>query len=206
MQGKITTHRVTTVTRWVVFVCRYRPGLVKSVRRSRANGNEVYESLREIMRRDLGKYRLEIIVAILALFGVLLVTVGASLQDILVNQAQDLVSGSANVVQSVGQQMNQFLATRSVFDLLGIVLITGAVIFFAWRIRERVIHSARWTARACPLCGGELTRVPRHFWDRVAGVFLPVRRYACNNPTCGWQGLRITRGKRRKDHVHKSRA
>lgn len=156
------------------------------------------------MRRDLSKYRLEIIVAVLALFGVLLVVVGASLQDAVVNQAQDLVSDSASVVQTFGQRLDQFVASRSLFDIIGLFVVVGAVVFLGWRFRYRVIHSPRWTARACPACGGELTRVPRHTVDRIAGVFLPVRRYACNNPRCGWQGLRISRGKRRKDHMHGS--
>lgn len=157
------------------------------------------------MRRDIGNYRLEIIVATLALLGVVLVVVGASLQDTLVNGAQNLVSDSTSAVQTFGQRLDGFLASRSAFDLIGIVLIVGAVIFLLWRVRYRVVHSTRWTAKACPACGGELTRVPRHALDRIAAVFLPVRRYACNNPTCGWQGLRISRGKRRKDGTNRSR-
>ncbi len=157
------------------------------------------------MRRDISNYRLEIIVATLALLGVILVVVGASLQDTLVNRAQNLVSDSANAVQTFGHRLDQFLSSRSAFDLMGIVLIAGATIFLAWRVRYRVIHSTRWTARACPACGGELTRVPRRTLDRMAAVLLPVRRYACNNPTCGWQGLRISRGKRRKDGTQHSR-
>jgi hypothetical protein len=156
------------------------------------------------MRRGISNYRLEIIVAILALLGVLLVMVGASLQDTVLNRAQDLVSDGANAVQTFGQQLDQFLASRSALDLLGIALIAGAVVFFAWRVRYRIIHSSRWLAKACPRCGAELTRVPRNFFDRIAAIFLPVRRYACNNPTCGWQGLRITRGKRRKDRAQGS--
>lgn len=156
------------------------------------------------MRRGISNYRLEIIVAILALLGVFLVMVGASLQDTVLNRAQDLVNDSANVVQTLGQRLDQFLTSRSAFDLVGIALIVGAVAFFAWRVRYRIIHSSRWQAKACPACGAELTRVPRHFVDRIAAIFLPVRRYACNNPTCGWQGLRITRGKRRKDRAHGS--
>lgn len=151
------------------------------------------------MRGDVGKYRLEIIVALLAVVGVVFIVVGGSLQNTVLNQARDLVSGGTNAVQTVGERINQFLATRSVFDLIGIALVIGAVGFLIWRVRYWVIHSSRWVAKTCPACGNELTRVPRRLLDRGVSLILPVHRYACNRPTCGWQGLRISRGKRRKD-------
>ncbi len=157
------------------------------------------------MRRDTNNYRLEIIFAVLALFGVFLVVVGAGLQDTVLSRAQNLVSSGATAAQTLGQRLDRFLMSQSVFNLLGIVLIVGAVVFLVWRARYRAIHSTHWAAKACPTCGSELTRVPRHTADRIVAVFLPVRRYACTNPACGWQGRRISRGKRRKDRTHSSR-
>lgn len=151
------------------------------------------------MRGDVSKYRLEIIVAVLAVVGIVFIVVGSSLQNTVLNQARDLVSGGTNAVQTVGERINQFLTTRSVFDLIGIVLVTGAVVFLVWRVRYWVIHSSRWVVKTCPACGSELTRVPRRTLDRGVSLILPVHRYACKRPTCGWQGLRISRGKRRKD-------
>lgn len=45
----------------------------------------------------------------------------------------------------------------------------------------------------CPRCRLEMERVERHFLDRVISLAVPVRRYRCVAPRCGWEGtLRVS--------------
>lgn len=43
-------------------------------------------------------------------------------------------------------------------------------------------------------------RVPRHFGDRVVGLFVPLRRYRCASALCGWEGL-LRKGERVRQDV-----
>lgn len=46
----------------------------------------------------------------------------------------------------------------------------------------------------CPRCKDAAYRVPRRGFDVLLGVFVPVRRYRCRSPDCGWEGnLRVKR-------------
>lgn len=46
---------------------------------------------------------------------------------------------------------------------------------------------------ACPRCKGSVYRVPRRFVDLLLSVFVPVRRYRCDELGCSWEGnLRTT--------------
>ena len=40
----------------------------------------------------------------------------------------------------------------------------------------------------CPVCGTNLIRTPRRQVDRVVSLFVPVRRFRCQNFSCQWQG------------------
>ncbi|TAK90883.1 MAG: hypothetical protein EPO06_06045 [Burkholderiaceae bacterium] len=40
----------------------------------------------------------------------------------------------------------------------------------------------------CPLCGGDLLRVPRRPLDRLVSVVRPVGRYRCMAMQCQWEG------------------
>ncbi|HIC88411.1 MAG TPA: hypothetical protein EYP04_03285 [Anaerolineae bacterium] len=62
------------------------------------------------------------------------------------------------------------------------------------------MHSPRWTGETCPRCGGRISRVHRHFTDRLLDLVIPVRRYRCRSSACRWEGLRVVKrhGKRRR--------
>ena len=45
------------------------------------------------------------------------------------------------------------------------------------------------SAHACPQCGQPVSRVHRHFGDRVVAVLEKVYRYRCTNPECEWEGI-----------------
>lgn len=45
---------------------------------------------------------------------------------------------------------------------------------------------------ACPRCKGSVYRVPRRFVDLLLSIFVPVRRYRCDEMGCYWEGnLRV---------------
>lgn len=50
--------------------------------------------------------------------------------------------------------------------------------------------------RACPHCGRATERVARDLTDRVLSLLMPVKRYRCEEATCGWEGLLLSRQRR----------
>jgi hypothetical protein len=81
---------------------------------------------------------------------------------------------------------------NSISNFLGLLLILSAAVLAIWHGRYRFVQSDYWQAVECPRCGSELHRIHRNTWDRVLSrTLLPgSRRYRCNNPDCGWSGLR----------------
>jgi hypothetical protein len=57
----------------------------------------------------------------------------------------------------------------------------------------RMVAKDPQEARTCPCCGRRTRRVRRHFTDRLRGLFVPMLRYRCEAPLCGWEGL-VRRG------------
>ncbi|MDO9072817.1 MAG: hypothetical protein Q7U73_06100 [Rubrivivax sp.] len=49
------------------------------------------------------------------------------------------------------------------------------------------------TGRSCPRCQRRTDRVARRWFDRVLSLFMPVVRYRCASPGCGWEGLLMRR-------------
>ena len=47
---------------------------------------------------------------------------------------------------------------------------------------------SRAGTRACPKCGGVLSRVPRRPIDRLTNPFVPARRFRCQFFSCHWEG------------------
>lgn len=44
----------------------------------------------------------------------------------------------------------------------------------------------------CPVCQGNLARVPRRLSDRFVSIFMLVHRYRCCSMPCNWEGtLRV---------------
>lgn len=49
------------------------------------------------------------------------------------------------------------------------------------------------TGRSCPRCQRRTDRVARRWFDRILSLFMPVVRYRCASPGCGWEGLLMRR-------------
>jgi hypothetical protein len=53
------------------------------------------------------------------------------------------------------------------------------------------------STRGCPVCAGAAVRTSRSWADRVLSLWMPVKRYRCAAPQCGWEGLLMPRFRRR---------
>lgn len=42
--------------------------------------------------------------------------------------------------------------------------------------------------KQCPQCKGELFRIQRRPADRLLSIFIGMKRYQCQNDSCGWSG------------------
>ena len=102
----------------------------------------------------------------------------------------DALTPSLAALDGILGQLGAFVGRLGMFDILGVIFAVAGLVFVSWRVRVRFLASERWRARACPKCGGEITRIQRRPLDRILGkLFLPhARRYYC--PKCKWSGLR----------------
>ena len=61
----------------------------------------------------------------------------------------------------------------------------------------------------CPACSQLLERRRRHFTDRVLALFSdpsqPLRRYACSDRHCGWEGLLYGHAEQQPGYLPKHR-
>jgi hypothetical protein len=128
------------------------------------------------MKKVIRHYRVELIALGVAVVGICLLFVGASILP-----PVDQASGGA--------------ARRLMPELIGAMLVVGAGVFIVWRVRVRFLSSAHWSATVCPCCGSPIHHAHRSLLEKVASkVFLPhARRYRCEQAECGWSGLRYSR-------------
>lgn len=97
---------------------------------------------------------------------------------------QDLFSGLTRAV--IGRAQNLTFS-----DLVAYALLFVAVCLVLWRTRRRLMTLPRFTALKCPRCGSGMHRVHRRWHDRLVDLYVPVRRYQCEDPDCRWRGLRV---------------
>lgn len=143
------------------------------------------------MRRIWRNYRFEIVLAVLILLGFFLLVERFNIRQTVWLWLSAAGRGVINGIAGAITGLFDFLANRTASDLTGLGLIVVAAGLLIWRTRWRIIRSPAWSDKACPRCGQELHRIHRAPGDRLIGWFLPVRRYLCKNPDCGWTGLRI---------------
>lgn len=47
--------------------------------------------------------------------------------------------------------------------------------------------------KTCPRCGSQVLAVHRRWFDRVISLFVPLRRYTCDEDDCGFSFVRVRR-------------
>lgn len=141
--------------------------------------------------------RLDIALTVSLLLGLALwILAQAGVFDGVLGLAADLLE-RAN--RSRPRPMDALVDSSSAY-LAGTLLVAGAGLIAVWLARWHIQHSPRWTQRSCPRCWGDVVRVHRKPIHRLLGVllWLPIHRYRCRNPLCGWTGLLLGRSHRRR--------
>lgn len=156
-------------------------------------------------RRLLHEYRFELIWGAVVALGLFLVLERLSIRRALRGWLERLILAGRGGLDRLDAAILRFFATTTLSDILGLVLIIGALVAIVLRIRWRLTHDPRLAVLRCPKCGGEIHRVHRHRVDRLINVFIQVRRYRCGNRTCGWGGLRIGKGHHAGRTAHASK-
>jgi|WetSurMetagenome_2_1015567.scaffolds.fasta_scaffold238237_1 hypothetical protein len=76
-------------------------------------------------------------------------------------------------------------------NLIYFVIIGASLLFSLWELARYSLIRKVAKDHTCPKCHGEnFYRVHRHYYERVFGVGMHIRRYHCSDPKCDWEGLR----------------
>jgi hypothetical protein len=144
------------------------------------------------MKKFLREYRVELLAIAAALLGIFLLTEQLEIRATLRAWMAVLGGGLWLALDGLIDRLLVYFKAFSLSDLVGWLLVAGALVFTFWRARLRFISSTYWQSKVCPRCGSGVMRVHRRSLDRLlSATFLPdARRYRCTNVTCGWSGLR----------------
>ncbi len=142
-------------------------------------------------RRFSRDYRFEIIWAAVVALGLFLILERFSIRQALRAWIETLMETSRGSIGRLADVVLRFLAATTLSDVIGFVLIAGALAAIVLRVRWRLLHSPQLASLQCPECGSDLHRVHRRKLDHLINAFVPVRRYRCSNRECGWRGLRV---------------
>ncbi len=68
------------------------------------------------------------------------------------------------------------------------------LVFVIWAIGRLIIRSIMVKNHICPKCGNHYwDRVHRNFFEKMLTAGTKIRRYRCDNPSCHFEGYRISR-------------
>lgn len=154
------------------------------------------------MKRIIRNYRIELAAVFVILLGIFLLVEPFEIRETLYHWLVLLRKFISQIIAAIGAFVHEYRDTFTLSDFVGLVLITATVVFGAWRLRWRYLHSAWYDAETCPRCGADLRRIHRTKLDHFLSLVLMVKwhRYACKAEGCGWVGLKkpIHEGRRKK--------
>jgi hypothetical protein len=161
----------------------------RRVRRRRRQPKKRLATLRSIWR----EWRVEIVIVLLTMLAIFFLVERMNIRQTLFAWWVSLLKGLENLVTDLIRGVTDLVRNTTVSDLTAYVLLFVVAGLGFWRLRQRLMTRTRFTEPRCPRCGSDLHRIRRRWRDRVANVFVPVRRYQCKNGECGWRGLRVRR-------------
>jgi hypothetical protein len=143
------------------------------------------------MKKFFHEYWVEVLVAGLAVIGILVRVTRVDIRTILVSLSNLFFNSTQTTFSRTSGLIDNFVTSVSLYDLVGFVLLVAAVIFLVYRVRRRYLKQIRWQGDDCPRCHGTIHRIHRTRQDRFWGALmrLPLHRYQCANPDCGWTSL-----------------
>lgn len=139
----------------------------------------------------LREYWVEVLIAIGLLLGIFLMFERIQIRVTLLRWFNTAVKAGLTAIGRLDDAALHFFSTIGLSELIAIPLLALTFIAVVWRVRWRVQHNPALTDLHCPRCGGAIHRVHRHTVDRLASIFVPVRRYRCTNRECLWSGVRV---------------
>jgi hypothetical protein len=143
------------------------------------------------VKRIWAEWKLEILALAAVGVGIFLLVEQFNIRQTVLEWSLGLLMALGRTVVGLANALFGWLEHVTLSDATGIVLIVAAAGLVGWRTQYRIRRSPRWTDTVCPKCGQALRRRRRKALDYLISRFVPVRRYKCRNPECGWSGLRV---------------
>ena len=134
-------------------------------------------------------FKIELASLVLVMVGVFLLTEEMDIRSVLYRKMFSIIKGLSNLFGSMIATAKNYLQNIHPSDVIGIILILTAFGLMGIRIREYILKSGRFDIDECPVCGSDLERIHRKTKDYLITLWIPLRRYACQNNTCNWTGL-----------------
>jgi hypothetical protein len=140
----------------------------------------------------LKEYRIEVIVVVSVVIGIILLTAPFGIKNLLHGAASASSSFLGDISWYIVHAVRTFILYFTVWDIVGLALIILPIAFLLYRIRHRYLTNPANYTRICPRCGSAIERVHRSFFDRLlSNTLMPrSRRFRCKNEDCNWSGLR----------------
>jgi uncharacterized membrane protein len=139
----------------------------------------------------LKAYWVEILIVIGLLLGIFLMFERIQIRVTLLRWLNATLKTGMSAIGQLDNVLWAFITGIGLSELIAIPLLTIVFLAIVWRARWRAQHTPALTDLHCPRCGGNIHRVHRRTLDRLASIFVPVRRYHCTNRECGWSGVRV---------------
>lgn len=133
----------------------------------------------------------EILVGVFVALAIFLLVERMSIRQTLWRWLLALWHGIVGLVSGLTRAVIGLAQHTTLSDLLAYCLLFMAAALMLWRIRRRLMTQPRFTSLKCPRCGSEVHRVHRAWHDRLLDLYVPVRRYQCEDQECRWRGLRV---------------
>jgi hypothetical protein len=147
------------------------------------------------LRRILRAYKFEIIWLAIVGLGVFLIFERSNNRNSMFGWLRQVSAVALGGVGRLGDQLGALLAWVTLSNAIGFMLVLGALVAIALRVRWRLLQNPALTLLRCPSCSGNIHRVHRHAADRLISLYVPVQRYRCANDQCRWHGRRVGAGR-----------
>ena len=132
----------------------------------------------------------EVLIVCLGALAVFLLVERVNLRAALQAGLLSLAEGARGLAASSSAALAAASRRITISDGIAYLLLLAVTALLAWRLRSRLLSSPSLAEIQCPRCAGELRLVHRRWLDRLASLFVPLRRYRCRNRECRWSGLR----------------
>ncbi len=157
------------------------------------NREALQHFVRHTLPRFAREYRAEIIATIIALIGVFFLFEQYQLKQIIWDVLAGFGISFTDWLLRLSGVLVAFVASITISNVLGLVLIGVAAFIMGRRTRARLIARYKASYEACPRCTRALARSHRTWPERLLSrvLFIHIRVYRCTNTDCRWRGIRV---------------